>query len=359
MKINHNNFLKLAFNIAKVNLGKTSLNPSVGCIIVKNKSVISSGYTSINGRPHAEFNALKSKKDYSNSDLYVTMEPCTHYGLTPPCTNIIIKKGIKRVFYSFDDIDKRTSKKSKEVLKKKQIKTYKKKINSFKNFYESYFFSRENSIPYVDAKIAISKDYFTIKKNQTKWITNIYSRNRTHLIRSQYEAIISTSKSINKDNSSLNCRIDGFNKNKPDLIIIDRRLKIKKNLNLFKNIKKRRIFVVTSTLKNKKISFLKKKGVKIIFLESLKCKDDFENLFKILKKNNYNRILVESGLIFLNELIKNKMIFNLYIFKSSYFLRKKGKNNTSINLIKKIKLKEQINVNLNGDKLYKAKLNNV
>jgi len=111
MKTNHSNFLKLAFNIAKINLGKTNLNPSVGCVVVKDNSVISSGYTSLSGRPHAEFNALKSKKNFKNSDLYVTMEPCTHYGVTPPCTNIIAKKGIKRVFFSFNDIDKKTAKK--------------------------------------------------------------------------------------------------------------------------------------------------------------------------------------------------------------------------------------------------------
>ena len=69
MKRNHNNFLKIAFDIAKINLGKTKLNPSVGCVIVKNNSVISSGYTSINGRPHAEFNALKSNHNFKNSDL--------------------------------------------------------------------------------------------------------------------------------------------------------------------------------------------------------------------------------------------------------------------------------------------------
>ena len=101
MKTNHNRYLKIAFNLAKINLGKTGLNPSVGCVIVKNNSVISSGYTSLNGRPHAEFNALNFKKDFRNSDLYVTMEPCTHYGLTPPCTNIISKKGIKRIFFLF------------------------------------------------------------------------------------------------------------------------------------------------------------------------------------------------------------------------------------------------------------------
>ena len=100
MKTNHNNFLNLAFNLAKINLGKTKSNPSVGCVVVKKDSVISSGYTSVNGRPHAEFNALNKKINFEGSDLYVTMEPCTHYGLTPPCTDLIIKKGIKRVFFS-------------------------------------------------------------------------------------------------------------------------------------------------------------------------------------------------------------------------------------------------------------------
>ena len=116
MKINHNNFLKLAFNIAKVNLGKTGPNPSVGCVAVKNNAVISSGCTSLKGRPHAEFNTLKSGKNFKNSDLYVTMEPCIHYGQTPPCIDIIAKKGVKRVFFSFNDVDKRTAKKSKKKI---------------------------------------------------------------------------------------------------------------------------------------------------------------------------------------------------------------------------------------------------
>ena len=220
MKTNHNNFLKLAFNIAKVNLGKTGINPSVGCVVVKNNSVISSACTSINGRPHAEFNALKSQKNFKNSDLYVTLEPCTHYGVTPPCTNIIAKKGVKRVFFSFDDIDTRTTKRSKKILGKKKIKVYKKFNNNFKDFYQSYFLNQKDNTPFIDAKIAISKDYLTINK-KAKWITNSLSRKRTHLIRSEYDAIISTSKSINKDNSLLNCRLAGFNSNKPDLIIID------------------------------------------------------------------------------------------------------------------------------------------
>ena len=358
MKTNHNNFLKLAFNIAKVNLGKTSLNPSVGCVVVKNNSVISSGCTSINGRPHAEFNALKSQKNFKNSDLYVTLEPCTHYGVTPPCTNIIAKKGVKRVFFSFDDIDKRTTKRSKKILSEKKIKVYKKFNNNFKDFYQSYFLNQKDNTPFIDAKIAISKDYLTINK-KAKWITNSLSRRRTHLIRSEYDAIISTSKSINKDNSLLNCRLAGFNSNKPDLIIIDLMLKIKTNLNIFKGINKRKILIVTSIPNSKKISYLRKKGVKFISIKSLDNKKDFINLFKVLKKYAYNRILVESGLIFLNKLLKENLIFNLYVFQKSSKLGRNGKNNTSNQLLKKLTLKKKVNVNLSGDKLYKIKLNNV
>ena len=117
MKPNHNFYSNLAFSLAEKNLGKTNTNPSVGCVIVKNNSVISSAVTSIKGRPHAEFNALKHNINFKNSDMYVTLEPCTHYGLTPPCTNIIKKRKLK-MFTIFSMIQ------IKELIKK--LKTLKK-----------------------------------------------------------------------------------------------------------------------------------------------------------------------------------------------------------------------------------------
>ena len=93
--------LALAFELAKINLGSTKENPSVGCVVEKNGSIISSGYTSINGRPHAEYNALNKNINFKNSNVYVTLEPCSHYGKTPPCTNIIKrKKGKKSVLFN-------------------------------------------------------------------------------------------------------------------------------------------------------------------------------------------------------------------------------------------------------------------
>ncbi len=356
MKIKINNYFKIANNLAKINLGKTNLNPSVGCVIVKGNSVISSGFTSINGRPHAEFNALNKNKNFLNSDLYVTMEPCTHFGQTPPCTNIIIKKKIKRVFFSNYDIDKRTKHKASPELLKKKIKVKKINDSSFKDFYQSYYISKNKYIPLIDAKLAVSNDYFTIYKK--KWITNLFSRKRAHLIRSEYNAIISTSKSINADNSKLNCRLNGFNNLKPDLIIIDLNMKLKKNLVIFKN-NKRKIIIITKNHKYRNISFFKKKNIKLIYLNSLKSKSDFIELFMKLKTFGYQRILVESGVIFINSLIKINLISNLYLFKASIKLGKKGKNNASISVIKKIKLQNKIRVNLKGDNLYKLKLNNV
>ena len=166
MKKKHKFFSNLAVNLANNHLGKTSTNPSVGCIIVKDYSVVSSGVTSISGRPHAEFNALNKKMNFKGSDMYVSLEPCVHYGLTPPCTKIIKSKKIKNVYYNFDDPDLRTYRKSKEDLKKKGI-NLKKVTLTHNNFYKSYYLNKFKKLPFLDAKIAISKDFFDLSKNET------------------------------------------------------------------------------------------------------------------------------------------------------------------------------------------------
>tara|TARA_Y100000591_G_C21809031_1_gene686768 strand:+ start:32 stop:1096 length:1065 start_codon:yes stop_codon:yes gene_type:complete len=353
MKKNHSFFSNLALNLAEKNIGKTNKNPSVGCIIVKDNSVISSAVTSINGRPHAEFNALNRKINFKGSHMYVTLEPCAHYGKTPPCTNIIKQKKIKKVFYLFDDPDYRTHKKAKKVLNKIQKLTK----YGFKHidFYKSYYLNKLKKLPQVDAKIAISNDFFTINK-RNKWITNHRSRKVAHLLRSKYDCIISTSKSINKDNSLLNCRIKGLNNYKPDLVIIDRYLKFKKNLKIFNLANKRKTYIFTLSNNKKKISFLKKKKIKIIKFNSLENKKDFTKLIKKLFDLGKRRVLVESGLIFLKQLFMSRLINNLYLFRSHKFLMEKGYNNSSINFLKRLKNNNKINVNLENDSLFKIRI---
>ena len=351
MTINHNYYLDLAFQLAEKNLGQTKLNPSVGTIVVKNGTVISSGVTSLNGRPHSEYNALSKLKNCTGASLYITLEPCTHHGKTPPCVDIIIKKKIKNVYYAFEDPDLRTFRKAKKIFNRKGIKS--KLITSKKNskFYKSYFINKKYNLPLIDAKIAQSKDYFTINKKD-KWITNETSRNIVHFLRSKYDCILSTSKSINKDNSLLNCRIEGFNNNKPDLFIIDLKLKLKKKLLLNKYLKKRKTYLVTSINNLNKTAIYKKKGYKIIFINKLNEKKDFLFLFNKIYKKGFSRILIESGLTFLNTLLKNNLLHDLYIFKSNKRLGKNGKNNDTLKYLKKI-LPKLIKINLNGDNLLK------
>ena len=119
-------FMKLAINIASVRKGLTGENPSVGCVIVKNDKIISIGQTGFNGRPHAEYNAINNSLDkLKGSKMYVTLEPCNHYGRTPPCTNSIINSGISEVIYGMDDIDKKVKGRSFKILSNKRIKVKK------------------------------------------------------------------------------------------------------------------------------------------------------------------------------------------------------------------------------------------
>ncbi len=349
------NCLELAFQQAYINLGSTKTNPSVGCVVEKNGSIISTGSTSINGRPHAEYNALNLKKNFKDCALYITLEPCNHFGKTPPCVNSIIRSKIKRVFYSIEDFDLRTTGKSENILKKNKIIVKKNILKSKGNdFYKSHKLRNKKQLPLIDAKLAISKDYFTINK-KNKWITNEKSRLRGQYYRSIYDCLLSTSYSINKDNSLLNCRIKGLENKSPDIIIIDRFFKIKKNLKLFKLPINRKIKILTTRKNKKKISFFKKKKIDVILLKKMETRDDYLKIFKSMSKN-YSRVLVESGLTYLNFLINYKLIDNLYIFKSGQNLKKYGHNNDTISHIKKIKLKSKIPVYLYGDNLFKIKL---
>ncbi len=353
MKTSHNFFSNLAFNLAERHIGNTRTNPSVGCVIVKNESVISSGVTSINGRPHAEFNALNKNINFKDSIMYLTLEPCTHYGKTPPCVDLIKRKKIRKVYYCCNDPDLRTYKKAKKILKRKLTKINISSKN--KNFYQSYYLNKKKNIPLIDAKIAFSKDNFTINRS-SKWITNAKSRITAHLIRSKYDSIISTSKSINKDNSLLNCRIDGLNDKKPDLIIIDRYLRLKNKLKLFDISKKRKTYIVTISRNDKKISFFKRKKLKIIQLAKLQDKKDFNRLFQTLFQIGKRRLLIESGLIFLNKVMDFKLVNNLYIFKSHNQLKKNGFNNIKFRHLKKLSNKNKLRINLNNENLFKIKI---
>ena len=347
-------FMRLAFEQAKINLGSTGVNPSVGCVVEKNGSIISSGFTSFNGRPHAEYIALNKKINFKNSNIYITLEPCSHHGVTPPCTDIIINKKIKNVYFSIKDVDLRSAGKSGVLFSRKKIFFEKGFFHKFaKNFYKDFFLKYKKKLPLIDAKIAISNDYFTVNK-KNKWITNEHSRKRVHLLRSRYSGIVSSSRTINHDNSLLNCRINGLENKSPDIFIIDRNLNINKKSKIFL-IKKRKVFIITYIKNKKKCNFFDK-NVKFIFINKLNDKKDYYLLFSKINILGYNSLLIESGLTLFNYFYKNNLINNLYTFKSNINLKKEGTNYSNNYIIKRIKLEKKISVNLYNDKLYKTNL---
>ena len=173
-----------------------------------------------------------------------------------------------------------------------------------------------------------------------------------HLLRYKYDCILSTAKSINLDNSLLNCRINGLTNNKPDLFIIDLNLKLKKKLLINSFLNRRNIFLVTLKRNSNKVTIFKKKGYKIIFINSLNTKEDFNLLCRKVYELGYSRLLVETGLTFLNYLLKNKLLNELYIFQSNKNLGKCGTNNDTNSYLKNISSK-LLTINLNDDKLFK------
>ena len=119
------NYMKLAISLARVRRGLTGENPSVGSLIIKDDKIISIGQTGFNGRPHAETNAINNSfQNLTGAKMYVTLEPCSHIGKTPPCTNIIIKKKIKRVYFSIKDPNPITQGKSFKILKNNGVKVF-------------------------------------------------------------------------------------------------------------------------------------------------------------------------------------------------------------------------------------------
>ena len=356
----HSFFMKLALMQAQKNLGNTKENPSVGCVIVKNDCIVNAGCTSINGRPHAERNAIVySKNDIKNSDLYVTLEPCSHHGKTLPCVDTIMNSKIKRVFFSLKDPDTRSHNKSTRLLKKNKINVQKDiLVSDIKNFYKSYFKYKENNLPFVTAKIAISKDFYTNNKKK-KWITNKFSRGRVHLMRSNHDCILTSVKTIIVDNATLTCRIRGLENRSPSRIILDKILRIPVRSNIVRSANKYRTIIFFNKANQKKIETLKKLKIKLIKVPlSDDGNFDLENILMKIKLLGFSRIFLESGLNLTTSFLNKNLVDNFYLFISNKNLDKNGDNSFKENM--KLFLKGRKftteRVNLLGDMLISYRL---
>ncbi|WP_034399032.1 bifunctional diaminohydroxyphosphoribosylaminopyrimidine deaminase/5-amino-6-(5-phosphoribosylamino)uracil reductase RibD [Candidatus Pelagibacter sp. HTCC7211] len=346
-------FMDLALDLARSNEGLTGTNPSVGCIIVKHDKIISIGQTSYNGRPHAEVNAIKNSiENLNDATMYVTLEPCSHHGVTPPCTSSIIKSKLKEVIYSIIDIDQRVKGKTYKILKSKKIKVrtglLKKKV---KQFYTPYFFNRQKKLPYVSGKIAISKNNLIFSKKNRK-ITNIKSDKFTHFLRYKNDSILISYRTLNKDNPKLNCRLKGLEKFSPKRIILDNKLKTNTNSYLFKTANKENtIFFYNEAIKSKILEFKKNKITVLKLNIDNNKRFNPSIIFKKLYTLGCRNVLVEGGDELTKNFVSNKIFNQFFLFKGSKDLSKsfEFKEFSGLKILKK-NYKKRLKINSNFGK---------
>ena len=346
--------MSLALSLARTRHGLTGNNPSVGCIITKKNKIISIGQTGYEGRPHAESNAIQnSVEKLEGSKMYISLEPCSHYGKTSPCTKKIIKNKISEVIYSIDDIDKKVKGKSFKILKSNNIKVKKglleKEIN---NFYIPYFYNRLNKLPYVTGKIATSNNNL-IYSTKVKRITDKYSEKFTHFLRYKNDSIMISYKTLNKDNPRLNCRLEGLKKFSPKRIVLDNNLNTRTDSFIFDTANKENTIIFYNKADKKKIILFKNKGIQLI--KSNLNKKGYFNLRLVLMKLfkiGIRNILVEGGNELSGSFLKNKLFNQFYLFKSNKNLNKSVPYKDFIHfryLIQNYKTKSKINNKLTKD----------
>ena len=342
-KNKHIKFLNKAHNLAKKKFGSTFPNPVVGCIIENNNKIVSTGVTASEGRPHAEEIALKKAGDKAKgSSMYVTLEPCFHKSHNGSCAEQILRSGIKALYIAKHDPDKRTNKKSIKKLKNNGIKVVSDLLKEKTNLLNHFFFhSLKEKRPFIKVKMAISSDEKIAKFDyNSKWISNSLSREYSHSLRFASQVILTTSKTIIKDNPRFTIRKkDKIIKYIPT-IIIDTTLKIPLSIKLLKDISKKRIIIFT-TSKGKKYEYLKRIGCEIILMRKNKQnKMNLKTIFDKIYALKINDVFVEAGGIFFTELHKNNLVDELHLFKSKKIIGKNGKPFMIKNKISDLNVKE-------------------
>ncbi|MEA3475124.1 MAG: bifunctional diaminohydroxyphosphoribosylaminopyrimidine deaminase/5-amino-6-(5-phosphoribosylamino)uracil reductase RibD [Candidatus Cloacimonadota bacterium] len=311
-------FLEKAFTLAEKARGKTSPNPFVGAIIANNGKIIGKGYTQPAGKDHAEIQALKQAGDEAqNSTMYITLEPCVHFGKTPPCTDAIIKAKIKKVVIGAKDPNQLVNGKGIERLKSAGIKVFSNLMpEKFKKQNEAYITYITKKRPFIIAKAAISLDGKMAKDNgNSRWISCEKSRETVHKLRNKVDAILSTVNTVNADNPKFTVRYNIKNPKHPIRIILDSYLNINPDSYVIQSADKIHTIIATSSKSNnEKIDFWHSKNVKIWQVDE---ENGFLNLHQIMNKcykNEISQIMVEAGPTLITNLLKEKLIDKILLF---------------------------------------------
>ncbi|KLT22475.1 riboflavin biosynthesis protein RibD [Wolbachia endosymbiont of Armadillidium vulgare str. wVulC] len=241
--------MSIALRLAEKSLGNVAPNPAVGCVIVKDGTIISEGYTGIGGRPHAEVVALQNAKDFTHGAImYVTLEPCCHFGVTEPCTAEIIKSGIRKVVIAAIDPDSRVLGGGIKALKEAGIEVEQGIMQKeAEELNVGFFTTKKFHRPFIACKIATTLDgKIATFTGDSKWITSEDTRNWVHELRAKYDAIMIGSNTLINDDPLLTCRLPELKNRSPIRLIIDSQGRLKEEHNIAKTADKVTTWVITN-----------------------------------------------------------------------------------------------------------------
>lgn len=320
-------YIQRCIELAKKGKGHVSPNPLVGCVIVKNGKVIADGYHKKFGSNHAEVNAintaLSKRINLKDSTIFVNLEPCVHFGKTPPCVDKIIEHKIREVVIGTKDPNRLVAGKGINKLKKNKIKVTSGvleaeclELNKF------YFKHMKKGFPYITLKAAQTIDGKIAElSGDSKWISSTESRKYVHRLRSKYDAVLVGRNTVEKDNPELTVRlVKGRN---PYRIVIDKGLVLNLNNNLFSDEFTEKTIIITSVEPGEFLTrYCEQKKIRVVKAKSANGIINLKDAMKKLSKLGISSVLVEGGAFTFTEFIKQKVVDEILFFTSSKILGK-------------------------------------
>ena len=309
-------YMRLAMQLAGNAIGRTSPNPLVGAVIVKDNRVVGCGWHRKAGTPHAEVHALNQAGELAQgADVYVTLEPCAHYGKTPPCAKALVEAKVQNVYGGLLDVNPKVAGKGFKILEDAGIHVeYGFLQDELRKQNEVFFKWIEHKKPFVVLKAAMTLDgKIATAIGQSKWITNETSRAYGYKLRDIYDGIMVGINTVIEDNPMLTARVDG-GKN-PIRIVVDSSLKIDINANVVQDKSAKIIIATTDKADKDKILKLQAQDVDVIVVDKDKNdKVDIEKLLDILGQQNICSILVEGGATLSGSFVAKKLVDKVYFF---------------------------------------------
>ena len=309
-------YMRLAMQLAGNAIGRTSPNPLVGAVIVKDNRVVGCGWHRKAGTPHAEVHALNQAGELAQgADVYVTLEPCAHYGKTPPCAKALVEAKVKNVYGGLLDVNPKVAGKGFKILEDAGIHVeYGFLQDELRKQNEVFFKWIEHKKPFIVLKAAMTLDgKIATATGQSKWITNETSRAYGYKLRDIYDGIMVGINTVIEDNPMLTSRVDG-GKN-PIRIVVDSSLKIDINANVVQDKSAKTIVATTDKADKDKILKLQAQDVDVIVVDKDENdKVDIEKLLDILGQQNICSILVEGGATLSGSFVAKKLVDKVYFF---------------------------------------------